>query len=418
MAKHALYDRALRYVKDKDTYVRAFIDHAFDKLQAMFVYDGLPDSVPADVLEDHLMRYGHVFFTEVEDTLYALRGNFGGEPDPYDRPTRYVVSNAALKLSADYEIDTDGVVMPNDYMCTGMLPIIFRYAALMCDTDISLNTVTKLSRFTAIFTASDDRTKASAQLFLNKIEQGDLSVITSNPMFGSDGAFKVHTPAVSNTNTMLNLVETLQYYKASFLNELGLNANYNMKREYLNADETAMNVDTLLPLMDNMLNCRRAALEKINAMFGTDISVDFGSVWKATHEQAERMIVQSLTDYEKALEDEDRINGTEQNPTRPEPSGTGPGPDDGQGTRGTDEERNQASDEQPIESGASESEPAGTSEHDESDHESEGSSEPSLSDDAGKDEPDKSDGRAAETDADMSHESDDEDERVKKHEAK
>ena len=41
-----------------------------------------------------------------------------------------------------------------------------------------------------------------------------------------------------------------------------------------------MNNDALLPLVEDMLEQRRVALEKINEMFGTNISVDFASSWE------------------------------------------------------------------------------------------------------------------------------------------
>ena len=62
-------------------------------------------------------------------------------------------------------------------------------------------------------------------------------------------------------------------------NELGLNANYNMKRERLNLGEVSMNVDVLLPYVDNMLRERQNAVEKINKMFNTEISVKLASSW-------------------------------------------------------------------------------------------------------------------------------------------
>jgi len=80
-------------------------------------------------------------------------------------------------------------------------------------------------------------------------------------------------------------MEIIQYYKANLLNELGLNANFNMKRERLNRSEVSMNIDVLLPFVDNMLYERQQAVEAINEMFGTEITVDLHSSWKTTHEQ-------------------------------------------------------------------------------------------------------------------------------------
>ena len=66
--------------------------------------------------------------------------------------------------------------------------------------------------------------------------------------------------------------------------DLGLNANYNMKRERLNTQEVSMNVDALMPFVDSMLTERVEGVKRVNEMFGTDITVTLGSSWKIEHE--------------------------------------------------------------------------------------------------------------------------------------
>ena len=53
-----------------------------------------------------------------------------------------------------------------------------------------------------------------------------------------------------------------------------------MKRESINSNEAQLNEDALLPLVDDMLMCRQQALEKVNNMFGTNISVELDSSWE------------------------------------------------------------------------------------------------------------------------------------------
>ena len=89
----------------------------------------------------------------------------------------------------------------------------------------------------------------------------------------------MQTAPTTNSVYITQLIELIQYYKASMYNELGLNANYNMKRERLNLGEVSMNVDVLLPYVDNMLKERQNAVEKINEMFDTEISVKLSSSW-------------------------------------------------------------------------------------------------------------------------------------------
>ena len=309
--KENIYQRFQSYVKNKDTAVMAFIENTLAKTQAMFVYEGLPDTVPAEELERLLQTEGNAFFAEVNGDLYALQGAAGGEPDPYNRPTIYTVANPALKLNKSYKIGVDGIFIKNDTNGNSLLPIIGKFAVLYTDGIISLNTASILTRITMLISASDDKTKQSADEFLKKILDGDFSVIGENAFFKG---VNMQTAATSNTQYITQLVELVQYYKANMLNELGLNANYNMKRERLNTGEVAMNVDVLLPYVDNMLHERQKALKKVNEMFGTEITVRFGSSWYLEHENYESLVtgVEVVTEEERENDPTNEDTDTDQ----------------------------------------------------------------------------------------------------------
>ena len=311
--KENIYQRFQSYVKNKDTAVMAFIENTLAKTQAMFVYEGLPDTVPAEELERLLQTEGNAFFAKVNGDLYALQGAAGGEPDPYNRPTIYTVANPALKLNKSYKIGVDGVFIKNDTNGNSLLPIIGKFAVLYTDGIISLNTASILTRITMLISASDDKTKQSADEFLKKILDGDFSVIGENAFFKG---VNMQTAATSNTQYITQLVELVQYYKANMLNELGLNANYNMKRERLNTGEVAMNVDVLLPYVDNMLHERQKALKQVNEMFGTEITVRLGSSWYLEHENYESLV----TGVEVVTEEERENDPTNEDTDQPAPN--------------------------------------------------------------------------------------------------
>lgn len=335
--KENIYQRFQSYVKNKDTAVMAFIENTLAKTQAMFVYEGLPDTVPAEELERLLQTEGNAFFAEVNGDLYALQGAAGGEPDPYNRPTIYTVANPALKLNKSYKIGVDGIFIKNDTNGNSLLPIIGKFAVLYTDGIISLNTASILTRITMLISASDDKTKQSADEFLKKILDGDFSVIGENAFFKG---VNMQTAATSNTQYITQLVELVQYYKANMLNELGLNANYNMKRERLNTGEVAMNVDVLLPYVDNMLHERQKALKQVNEMFGTEITVRFGSSWYLEHENYESLV----TGVEVVTEEERENDPTNEDTDQPAP--TEEQPADEQQPESDTEEQQERTDEQ------------------------------------------------------------------------
>ena len=274
--KDNIYKLYQQQIRDKDTAVTEFMANTLAKTQSMFEYEGLPDSIPQKELERLLQTTGNAFVTSVDGVLYALSGGKGGEPDVYGRATLYTVANPALKLNKTYDIQKDGVLIENDSNGESLLPLIGRYAVLHTDGLISLNTASILTRITMLISASDDKTKQSADEFLRKIENGEFSIIGENAFFKG---VNMQTAPTTNSVYITQLIELIQYYKASMYNELGLNANYNMKRERLNLGEVSMNVDVLLPYVDNMLKERQNAVEKINEMFDTEISVKLASSW-------------------------------------------------------------------------------------------------------------------------------------------
>ena len=228
------------------------------------------------------MVNGHCGIISHNDTLYAVKGGLGGEPNPYYMPTKYVVANPALKLSKTYTIDEDCVVGRNDDLYYGLMPLLERYASLSMETDISLWISNINLRLTNVISAPDERTRENGEVYLKRVLDGELGVMGETAFL--DG-IRVQPYGERRTDMITDLIELTQYIKASKFNDLGLDANYNMKRESLNSAESQMNNDALLPLVDNMLNCRKELAEKVNDMFGTSISVDFASSWKDNVEE-------------------------------------------------------------------------------------------------------------------------------------
>lgn len=268
--------KANSYLTDKDIAVRTYIQYMLCRTQSMFLYQNLPDTIPADILELYLQTRGHCFITEINDKLYALSGTLAGELDEYYCFTEYLVTNPALKLSKSFNLKNDGVLIRNDTMELGLIPVLSRYSVLLVENAISMRNATINARILTIISAPDERTKASAELYLSKIERGENAVIGDNPFF--DG-IKSQNASSAFGRTIEQLIALHQYIKASMFNEIGLDANYNMKKERLTSQEVQLSDDFLLPFVDNMIINRQRAIEKINEKYGLNISVGFNSTW-------------------------------------------------------------------------------------------------------------------------------------------
>ena len=258
-------------------FYKTYKGYMYARLQQMFSYKNLPDTIPSEMFEYYLLSGGLCFIMEHEGNLYAFQGGLGGEPDAYYRPTKFTVANPALKMSKVCDIKTDGILCKNDKMWMGLDALVSRYAYLMATNLITLNVVDIMLRCIALLSAPDDKTKKSAEIYLDKLAKGELGVIGDNPFFEG---IKLQTLPSSNGSYLTQFIELHQYYKGSFYNEIGLNANFNMKREAIGKGEASLSQDSLLPLCDSMLECRIENVKRINEKYGTKIEVDYSSAWK------------------------------------------------------------------------------------------------------------------------------------------
>ena len=273
---------------ESEWFYKTYKGYMYARLQQMFSYKNLPDTIPSEMFEYYLLSDGLCFVMEHEGNLYAFQGGLGGEPDAYYRPTKFTVANPALKMSKVCDIKTDGILCKNDKMWMGLDALVSRYAHLMATNLITLNVADIMLRCIALLSAPDDKTKKSAELFLDKLVKGELGVIGDNPFFEG---IKLQTLPSSNGSYLTQFIELHQYYKGSFYNEIGLNANFNMKREAIGKGEASLSQDSLLPLCDSMFECRIENVKRINEMFGTEIEVDYSSAWKENQTESKYELI-------------------------------------------------------------------------------------------------------------------------------
>ncbi len=286
-----------RYVKDKKQSANAYYRYFLARLCRMFEYKNLPDTIPHATLDRYLMNNGIACITEVEGKLYCFYGNMGGPQDVYYRPTEFIISNPHVKSNGElftanipvfqhYQPTEEvpgaklgqprGVLIRNDTEWIGLAPLLSRYSYLMAENILTLRTADVMLRIVAMITAPSDKEKAAATEYLKAIENGNLSAVGESAFF--DG-IKLQSPPSNNGSYLTQFIEYQQYLKGSLYNEMGLSANYNMKREAIGKGESTLDEDALFPLVDDMLLARREDLALVNDMYNTNIEVSFSSSW-------------------------------------------------------------------------------------------------------------------------------------------
>lgn len=294
-------------LEDKNYIIDYYVNLALTKTLKMFEYEDLPDSIPVRELERILQLNSFAYWLKKGDKLYVFYGGLGGIPNEYYQPTKFIVANPYLKFFDTVEVNEEGVLMWNDLAHMGLYPIIRRYAEFMAECDISLRFGLINSRIVSILEAVDDKQKSEVELFIKDIVEGKkLGVVVGKSFESDDGTLRVNEYRKANSQDIKDLIELQQYIKASFYNEIGLQANFNMKREAINGEEAGMNEEALKPLCDDMLQSRRDALKLINDQFGLNIKVKYSSSWLARNELGEE------TKPEEVIEEETKPEETKE----------------------------------------------------------------------------------------------------------
>lgn len=287
------YDGVCNVQKNFTTYFNLLVN----KVSSLFIWKNLPETIDKRFLEFQLLLAGKVCFTEFDGKLYCLNGNVGGEPNVYYEPCYWIVANPVLgskqvkirNKDGSSNIETlEGILMANsdvDYenlgIKGGLYSLIYQTAGLLADNISSLNIAQINSRLTAIFTASDEAVARTGEEVLKEVYNGRPYKILRDEI--SDKISVNPIASSGQNNTLMSLIEAKQYIIAQFLQEIGISANYNMKRERLNTAEVEMNNGALDINVFNMIKNRQEAAALVNEKWGTNIEVELN--WAVFNEK-------------------------------------------------------------------------------------------------------------------------------------
>ena len=271
---------------DKHKLLKQFKSNQLNKSLTMFEWSNLPDTIPAVELEKMLQINGYAVIAEYQGKLYAFQAGFSGQ-DPYNQPTKAIVNNPALKNNTTYTIGEDCIVIKNDDMKQGLNGIYEYYGQRLIENQITMLMTDYNLRMPFTISSSDDQTTQSAKMYLKKIIDGSLGVIGEQKLFK---ALSVTPTNSKQTATFADLYGYQQFIIAQLNNTIGLATNNNMKRERLTTNEIEVNKNASYPLVDNMLKNRQQAVDAINEMFNTDVSVEYSSIWRGINDNSDNSI--------------------------------------------------------------------------------------------------------------------------------
>lgn len=291
---------SLDFIKNKEEIFLHLVEEKLSQTIKMFEYKNFPDTFSPWAFEMGLQEHGFCFVwkgtpenPECKEGIYALRDiGYGGVLDDRFLPTKAVGSNPYLNITLNDEISGNNIVWAwNDSQFKGFSEVNSLYGGLLADAYITLRLKLVLHRAPAFATANNENEKADALQYFRDLDDGKLGVIGSKKSLEkalSGEGFSTKPNLGDGSNSLKEILEVIQFLNAQWNIRIGLNDNYNMKREALNSAETSVNESVLFPFIEDMVKYRKKAVEEINRKMGIHGEVDLTGEWKRLLESRNR----------------------------------------------------------------------------------------------------------------------------------
>lgn len=253
---------------------KTYIDY-YNRLMELalnvFEWKNLPPTVDERFLEMSLYEHGFcVYFNDDIIGDLALTCTIGGQLDVYRIPImrRAYAQNGYNKLLSS----KDSVLIFNNYLHTPTALTIELFARRLYEIERTIDVNIKAQKTPTLILSSEQQRLTMQNLYMQY--DGNEPFIYGDKNMDIDGIKSLKTDAPF-------IADKLQIIKHQIWNEAltfcGIENSNGDKKERLVSDEVGGNYGNIEAQRNVMLNARRQACKKINAMFGTNIEVGFRS---------------------------------------------------------------------------------------------------------------------------------------------
>jgi hypothetical protein len=277
--KHKKVSDFLRYsysVKDVRQGVEYWQTYLLSRVQNLFLYEDLPETLPAWEIEKNLIIKGNGCVVKKNGNLYIpFEGSVYGY-DVYRIPNKFTFGNPVIgggfgledrkNCAILWNTDIDKTI-PNNSI---LWPTIQRYARMLADLESTFTNSMIYDRAGLLAQAQNEKAAQAYDRIIKKLEVGDVNTV-------SNATLKLESIQSFNfkpNNQYTQYCETRDYLINCFFNSIGLQT-LEEKKERMVVDEVEnpADADILKNNIDIMYKCRLENVEKINKVFGTNIKV-------------------------------------------------------------------------------------------------------------------------------------------------
>ena len=265
-------------IMNNATYIQYF-NRLVELSVSMFEWQGLPETIDPRYLELHLFQNGSVvyFRDEVMGDL-CLDCIANGQFDVYGNP----ISRRAYSSYNQYQKtlnESDSVIIWNNYLRQPSVLDVKMFAKRLYNLDRIIDVNANAQKTPVLVQGTEKQRLTLVNLYKEfdgnapfifgdkNLDLNSLRAISTNAPYVADKLYQLKTQIWN---------EALTYLGISNLNI--------QKKERMITDEVQRNQGGTIASRYSRLEARREAVDKINRMFGTDISVDYREDFQITNE--------------------------------------------------------------------------------------------------------------------------------------
>lgn len=236
---------------------------------SMFEWKNLPESVDPRFLELTLFTDGQaVFFKDEVMGYLGLQVIINGPLDVYRVPIRrraFAVNGYQQNLDM-----SNSVIIYNNYLRTNSVAMVKLYAKRLYNLDRIIDINADAQKTPVLVQGTEQQRLTLLNLY--KEYDGNAPVIFGDKNLDINALKCIKTDAPYVADKIYQLKTQIWNEALTYLGISNLNIQ---KKERLVSDEVIRNQGGTIASRYSRLEARREACEKINAMFGLDIDVDF-----------------------------------------------------------------------------------------------------------------------------------------------
>lgn len=253
---------------------KTYIDY-YNRLMELalnvFEWENLPPSVDERFLELTLYEMGYcLYFNDEIIGNLALTCTIGGQLDVYRIPVlrRAYAVNGYNKMCST----KDSVLIFNNYLHTPTQLTIELFARRLYEIERAIDVNVKAQKTPTLILSSEQQRLTMRNLYMQY--DGNEPFIFGDKNMDIEGIKSLKTDAPFVADKLENLKHQIWNEALTFC---GIENSNQDKKERLVSDEVGSNYGNIEAQRNVMLNVRKQACKKINAMFGTNIDVHFRS---------------------------------------------------------------------------------------------------------------------------------------------